>query len=421
MRLPGDKSVSHRILLFSLLAEGRGRVWNLSDCADVRSSAVAVEVLGGRVERRPEDGSTEIFGAGDRPIGGGKHVRVDCGNSGTTMRLLMGILAGADGSFILDGDGSLRRRPMERVAAPLRMMGASIRCTRGCCPVLVEGRRLRALRDYVTPVPSAQLKSAVLLAGLQADGPGGTRLTEDTETRDHTERLLEILGARIVREGRSCRIERGRMRMPPVLKVPGDPSSAAFLLCGAAIVPGSDVTAEGILLGPARTGFIDVLRRMGADVQVQLNGYFPEPHGSVRVRFSGVLAGCTVHPSRIPSMIDEIPILALVATQAEGVTRFPGVGELRVKECDRAGAVVSQLKLFGAWADMEGEDLVVRGPTRLRPPVAVRTFGDHRIAMTLAMAGMAAGADWVESLAAEDSIKVSYPGFRSDLALLSGG
>lgn len=406
---PGDKSISHRVALMSLLATGRSMVENFSPCADVRSSLESVELLGGVVSQHGSD--IEIKASQGGTIG---LTRVDCGNSGTTMRLLMGILAGKRGEFILDGDESLRKRPMERVASPLRLMGASVECRDGRCPVKISGTDLHGIR-WDLPVASAQLKSAILLAGIQAGGT--TSVGESIPSRDHTERLLGLMGATISRDDTVWNVSRSELFMPEKFFVPGDASSAAFFLCAAAIVPGSDVTAEKMLLNPTRIGFLAVLRRMGAVVEVEPLSKKPEPWGSVRVRYSPDLAGCRIAADEIPSLVDEVPILALVASQAKGVTVFEGVGELRVKESDRLAAIASQLGLMGARIAAEGDTLTVDGPADLVAPEKLDSFGDHRIAMTLRLACLAAGG--ATAIAGEESVGISYPGFHDALKELA--
>lgn len=418
LELRGDKSISHRMVLMSLLSRGDGLVHNLSECGDLRTSIEAARSLGSGIRRVSTD-SWSIHGTEGRARPTRSVTR--CDNSGTTMRLLMGILAGMEGSFRLDGDASLRRRPMERVAEPLRLMGADARCTDGRCPVDIEGGELRSLGVYRTVVPSAQLKSAVLLAASQVADGGTTTVVERYGSRDHTERLLEIFGASVARNGNGCRIGGSRLRMPASLRVPGDPSSAAFPLTAAALLPGSDVVAEGMLLSSGRTGFIRVLRRMGAHVTTRVSGYYPEPHGRARCRYgSPGLTGCRVRASEVPSMIDEIPVLALAATQAAGRSIFEGVGELRVKESDRLSTLAGQLSLMGASMVVDGDRLVVDGPTPLRDPGTLRSGGDHRIAMTLSLACMIAGSGH-SHLSGEPCVSVSWPGFAGALERLARG
>jgi len=392
----------------SLLARGETRLTNLAPGADVRSSLEAVKLLGSAVRASGEE--VVITGAQGRIK---DTARVDCGNSGTTMRLLMGILAGRSGEHILDGDGSLRSRPMERVARPLRSMGATVECASGKSPVRIRGAELLGI-DYELPVASAQLKSAVLLAGIQAGGV--TTVREPAASRDHTERLLNDFGARIFKGDGHWRVERSFLSLPDSFRVPGDASSAAFFLCAATIIPGSEVTARGVLLNPTRAGFLQVLQRMGAPLEVETRGEVPEPWGRVKARFSPDLCGCRIGPEEIPSLVDEVPILALVATQAEGTTVFQGVGELRVKESDRLAAVASQLNTMGARVTADGGELVIEGPTALKAPDGLESFGDHRIAMTLRLAGLLTDAE--PEIKGEESTVISYPGFHETLERL---
>jgi 3-phosphoshikimate 1-carboxyvinyltransferase len=406
---PGDKSISHRIALMALLASGECRVSNFSPCADVGSSLDAVKLLG--VRAGVDEAGLTVSGAAGNIS---KSARIDCGNSGTTTRLLMGILAGREGEFVLDGDASLRKRPMERVAIPLRAMGAVVNCTEGRLPVTVRGGALQGI-EYDLPVASAQLKSAVLLAGIQ--GAGATSVREPSASRDHTERLLQSWGARISHASGRWLVEKSTLSLPPSLYVPGDASSAAFFLCGAVIIPGSEVTAEQMLLNPTRTGFLEVLKRMGAEIEVELQGTEPEPRGSVTARFAPNLAACRVSPEEIPSLVDEVPILALVATQARGTTVLEGVGELRLKESDRLAAVATQLGLMGARVTVDGDVLAIEGPSTLKAPQFLQSYSDHRIAMTLRLAGLMVGADPV--IEGEESTAISYPGFHETLRELT--
>ncbi len=405
---PGDKSISHRLALMSLLAEGNGSFTNMAPGADVRSSLTAVHGLGSQVEF--EGGRVHIRGGAGLVRG---NAVIDCGNSGTTMRLLMGILAGREGSFTLDGDASLRRRPMERVAGPLRLMGAGVTCTDGKPPVEVRGGSLRSI-DFTLPVASAQLKSAVLLAGTQATGT--TVVREPLPSRDHTERLLELFGGRVARSKDAISVEASPLRMPGSFRVPGDPSSAAFFLCAASILPGSEVTAEDVLLNPTRIGFLDVLHRMGVKAEVNTTDTFPEPRGTVTVRYTDRLSACEIKAGEIPSLIDEVPILALTATRAHGATVFHGVGELRVKETDRLTAIVEQLTLLGGRVEASEDSLTVHGPTKLVPAPLLRSYGDHRMAMTLRLAGLLC--DSSPSIEEEGSAAISYPNFGETLEKL---
>ncbi|MCF8046949.1 MAG: 3-phosphoshikimate 1-carboxyvinyltransferase [Desulfarculaceae bacterium] len=401
---PGDKSISHRAGLFSLLATGTCRVSNFSPCADCASTLEAVSRLGGRVERLGQD--VVLYGAGGKLTG----AAVDCGNSGTTMRLIMGVLAGRPGRFTLDGDASLRRRPMARVADPLTRMGAKVSTNDGRPPVTIEGANLVGQRHELA-VASAQLKSALLLAGLQASGE--TVVVEPHLSRDHTERLLKAMGADIAPSQGGWRVRPSAIRLPDTLRVPGDVSAAAFMLTGALITPGSEVTTLGVGLNPGRVGLITVLERMGAKLQVTEEGRDPEPWGRVSAVYTPGLTATEVLPEEIPLLVDEVPILALAATQAEGVTVMRSINELRIKESDRIAAIITQLGALGARLWEEGDDLFIEGPTPLKPQGSYDSYGDHRIAMTLAMAGLVCG----QTLEVADAAcaGVSYPGFYRDL------
>ncbi|MFH1138415.1 MAG: 3-phosphoshikimate 1-carboxyvinyltransferase [Pseudomonadota bacterium] len=407
---PGDKSISHRLALMSLLAQGEVELTNMAPGEDVRSSLRAVDQLGSRVEFRRD--RVLIKGAAGRVK---PAAEIDCGNSGTTMRLIMGLLAGRPGTYVLDGDASLRNRPMERVAAPLRKMGAQVECRDGRAPVKISGADLAGI-SYDLPVASAQLKSAVLLAGLQAQGR--TVVREPRPSRDHTEKLIALFGGRISISGPAITVEKSDLALPAELFVPGDPSSAAFFLTAAALVPGSRVTARGMLLNPTRIGFLEVLKRFGVNFQVATTSLAPEPWGEAVVEYSPRLTAAEITADEIPSLVDEVPILALAATQAQGLTIFHDVGELRVKETDRLAAIVDQLGRLGARAFINGDDLLVEGPTPLRVTADLDSLGDHRMAMTLRLAGLLAGAR--PPIKNEDCAAISYPGFNHDLEELLG-
>ena len=406
---PGDKSISHRLALMSLPARGLCKVENFSPCADVASSINAANELGGKIKL---DGGY-VFLQG---IDSGLHDRanIDCGNSGTTMRLLMGILAGHQGEYVLDGDASLRRRPMKRVAEPLGKMGAVIRLNEGTCPVRVSGQKLRGI-EYKLPVASAQLKSALLLAGLHARGI--TKIIEPVKSRDHTERLLAMCGSRIEKLRDGWQVSESAINFPDFLRVPGDASSAAFFLCAGVCIPHSEVIAHGMLLNPTRIGFLKILERMGAEIEIEITEEDPELCGHVTARYTKGLHGCRIEPEEIPSLVDEVPILALAATQAEGITTFEGVSELRIKESDRLAAISDQLGQMGAKIRAEEDTLVVEGPTSLQSVSHMHSFGDHRIAMTLKLAALMTGRE--TPIEGEESISISYPGFNKDLRKLN--
>ncbi|KIX12796.1 3-phosphoshikimate 1-carboxyvinyltransferase [Dethiosulfatarculus sandiegensis] len=403
-KAPGDKSISHRIALFSLLGKGRMQVNNFSPCADCASSLKAVNLLGGEAH---------IFGdmlSVEGALGEIKDSRVDCGNSGTTMRLLMGLLAGRPGEFCLDGDESLRKRPMQRVADPLRQMGAELICEKGNAPVFIKGKELKAC-DHTLSVASAQLKSALLLAGLQARGV--TTVREPAQSRDHTERLLTQCKAACNGKNGTWQVAQSELDLPERYWVPGDISSAAFLITAALINPDSRVMAEDVLLNPTRIGFLKVLLRMGADLKIEQQGNHPEPWGRVTAGYTPKLEACEIMAEEIPLMVDEVPILALAASQARGVTIFRQVGELRIKESDRISAICSQLSALGVDIRVKDDDLLVTGPAKLKPVAELDSFGDHRIAMTLAIA--CALAENQANIKKMESAAISYPGFQDAL------
>lgn len=416
MRVPSDKSISHRAVLFAGMAEGTSLLRDVLDSADVRATISALHWLGVGVrvlERRPEGMFIEIRGWGERgpaePLG-----PIDCGNSGTTARLLMGALAGWPVRVTLTGDTSLSRRPMLRVAEPLSEMGASVQTTEaGTMPVTVRGAALHSL-DYRSPVASAQVKTAVLLAGLRAEGT--TSVTEPSTSRDHTERLLPAFGVPVHVSDHTAAVTGPAMPRAADMNVPGDPSSAAFFAAAATLVPGSDVSLSGIAMNPTRTGFLRVLERMGADVEVSEEAATgTEPVASLSVRHRAGLRSTVVTADEVPSLIDEVPILALAATQAEGTTRFEGIGELRVKESDRLEAMRTGLTALGASVEAGEDWLEVSGPTPLQG-THLTSQGDHRLAMTWAVAGLvAAGETTVEGF---EAVEVSYPSFQADVEAL---
>ena len=412
--VPGDKSISHRAVLVGALCEGDVRVSGFGRSADTEATIGAVRALGVEVEEHDVDTLT-VHGVGLRglraPAG-----PIDCVNAGTLMRLVAGILAGQRGRFELVGDGSLSTRPMKRIAEPLRRMGALVETTDGHAPLVIEGAALRPI-DYELPVPSAQVKSAVLLAGLFADGK--TTVVEPIPTRDHTERLLERAGARVTRRPTSVSIDAGDGLELDELEVAGDFSSAAPFLVAAAIVPGSTLTVHGVGLNPRRTGLLDVLERMGARISIynrRLVG--GEPAGDIEMRTSE-LVGATVSAAEVPSLIDELPLLALAACHARGETVVRGAGELRLKESDRIEGVVDELKRIGGHIRATRDGFSVRGvPTRLRGGI-VDSRGDHRLAMIGAVAGVSSQ-EGVE-LRGPDAVSVSFPGFFEVLGQLAPG
>jgi 3-phosphoshikimate 1-carboxyvinyltransferase len=408
LSVPGDKSIGHRGLLFGALAEGELRIRNLPDGRDVRSTRRCLEALGAVIKEDGQDILVQGNGGALRPPRG----PLDCGNSGTTMRLLMGALAGQPFACLLNGDASLSRRPMGRVAEPLRQMGAAVELTGGSfAPVRVSGRRPLTRLNYRLPVPSAQVKSALLLAGMFADGES---VTEDPfRTRDHSERMLAWLGACLRVEGERIHVSPGPLRSGRGLTVPGDASAAAFFLAAGAIVPSSKLTIRGVGINPTRMGFVDALREMGAPISVVERGSSGgEPVGDLHVEH-GPLRGIRVPAARIPALIDEVPLLAVVAASARGQTRIEGLAELRHKESDRLEGTAACLRAMGAQAEVDGDALTVRGPARLKG-ARVQTLGDHRLAMALAVAALVA--EGQTELSDAECAAISYPRFFEDLA-----
>ena len=409
---PGDKSISHRLILMSIAAEGEMTVTGLGDGDDVKTSLKLFQTLGGET-KGPENRLT-LKGLGGRVrTDPARPTELDCGNSGTTARLLAGLAAGFPGTYIFDGDAQLRMRPMERLAEPLRRMGGSVETTDGRLPLRVVGGRPLHGIEYVNQAGSAQLKSAVILATLAAESP--SLIIEPVPTRDHTERLVRAWGGRITQTEAGLEIRPGRLTLPPEAAVPADPSSAAFFLAAAALEPGGRVTARSMLISPGRTGFLRVLERLGAEVSTVIEQEEPEPMGRVTVAYKGPLRATEVID--IPSLVDEVPILALAAAAAQGTTVFRGLGELRFKETDRLAAIHRQLEALGVQARVEGDDLFITGPATLTMPEALDSGRDHRLAMTLLLARHMAGSR--TPVLGEESISISYPGFTADLARLS--
>jgi 3-phosphoshikimate 1-carboxyvinyltransferase len=413
--VPGDKSVSHRAVLIGAICEGETRITGFGRSADTESTVAAVRALGATVDEHDVDTIT-VHGVGLRGLRA-PDGPVDCGNAGTLVRLLAGILAGQDGQeFELEGDESLSARPMDRIATPLTRMGARVEATNGRLPLVILGRSLHSI-DYELPVASAQVKSCVLLAGLLADG--ATTVVEPIPTRDHTERMLEHAGARVTRRPTSVTVQRAEKLQLPSVDVPGDISSAAPFLVGAAIVPGSSVTVHGVGLNPRRAGIVDVLERMGARIAIyNRRAIGGEPAGDVEVRASD-LVGATIVAEEVPSLIDELPILAVAACHARGETVVSGAEELRAKESDRIEAVVEQLRWIGGHIRATPDGFRIKGvPARLRGGV-VDSHGDHRLAMFGAIAG-AASREGVELRGAE-AASVSFPGFFEVLEQIAPG
>jgi 3-phosphoshikimate 1-carboxyvinyltransferase len=424
IELPGDKSMSHRALIIASLADGRSRLRRLAPGRDVASTAKCLRQLGVSVLSRGSPAEVIVTGRSSASGGAAPGYLepagvLDCGNSGTTMRLLLGVLAGQDLFAVLTGDGSLRRRPMKRITAPLRQMGARIlgRDDGAQAPLAVEGGNLRPAA-HRTEAASAQVKSSLLLAGLFA--PGTSSVTEPGQSRDHTERMLAAAGASVRRVSPVETEISGPAALKPLdLMIPGDPSSAAFLAAAALLVPGSSVTLRRVSLNPTRTGLFRLLARAGARVELRVAGEEAgEPWGDILVRHSE-FGPLDVVASDVPALVDEIPLIGLLATRAGGRTTISGAAELRVKESDRLAATAEGLRALGATVEESPDGLAVEGPVELAvPPEPLKSHGDHRMAMTWAVASLVAG-DGVK-VAGSGAMDVSYPGFLGDLATLAG-
>ncbi len=429
--LPGDKSISHRALMFATLATGESRIAGAGDGADVRSTAAICAALGASVERLDGGEGGNVAYRVVSPGADGLHesaTYLDCGNSGTSLRLFAGILAGLPFSSVLDGDNSLRRRPVARIIEPLRSMGAVLhaRSDDSLPPVTVVGRTpLRAV-DVSTRVPSAQVKSAILLAGLRAEGR--TTVREAVATRDHTERMLRARGVPVQTEedgvggGVAVSLEGGTSVAAMSERVPGDVSAAAFWLVAATIHPDAELTLRGVGVNPTRRAVIDILRAMGADIEEWPAGHgeadqarsragVGEPVADLAIRSSDLRA-IDLGPAEVAAAIDEIPIICLAASQASGTTTIRGAGELRHKESDRIAGTVDGLRALGARIDDDGDDLTIDGGGQLNGTIT-DSLDDHRLAMTFAIAGLLA--DGETSVRHPGSATVSYPGFFAEL------
>lgn len=401
--VPGDKSISHRALLLGALAEGSSHITGFLPSGDCRATLGCLRVLGVRIKTH---NATTLTVHGRGPGGlEAPAAPLDCVRSGTTMRLLTGVLAGQPFTSTLRGDPQLLRRPMVRVVEPLRRMGANIEDTAGHAPLIVNGRPLHGTIHELS-VASAQVKSAILLAGLTAEG--STSVCQPGPARDHTERMLAAMGADIWISGLTVTLHPASRLAPLSLTIPGDVSSAAFLLVAAALVPDSAVTVTGVGINPTRTGLLDVLRAMGTDISVSnQHSACGETVGDVTTRTSD-LRGVTIEGDTVVRMIDEFPVLAVAATQAHGTTVVRDAAELRVKETDRIEAVVQELGALGAHIEPREDGFVVEGPTPLRGGRA-HSHGDHRLAMALAVAGLVADGDVI--IHDVDCVEDSFPGF----------
>ena len=412
VRVPGDKSMSHRALIIGAMAVGETRIAGLLEGEDVINTAKAMRALGARVERTGE-GAWTLHGVGVAGFAQ-PQAPLDFGNSGTGCRLVMGAVAGCPIEVTFDGDASLRKRPMRRILDPLELFGARAlnAAEGGRLPVVLRGADDPVPVEYEAPVPSAQLKSAVLLAALAA--PGATTLIENEATRDHTERMLVHFGARLKTVNHGEHGRRITLTGQPELTgaevtVPADPSSAAFPLVAALIVPGSEVVLDGVMTNPLRAGLLQTLREMGASIEtLEARDEGGETVADLRLR-AGSLKGVEVPAARAPAMIDEYPILAVAAAFAEGTTRMRGLKELRVKESDRLAATVAMLRAAGVSVEIEDDDLIVHGKGRVPGGGEVATHMDHRIAMSALVMGLASE----QPVKVDDMafIATSFPGF----------
>lgn len=411
--IPGDKSISHRAQLFGALAVGRTEITGISGGEDVTSTRRCLTALGVRFEEK--ENTLIVKGLGLRgfraPL-----AQLDCGNSGSTIRMLMGILAGQSFKATLFGDESLSRRPMSRVAEPLRLMGAQINLSReSFTPVTIDGvGELNAI-DYSLKVASAQVKSAILFAALYAQGE--TKLTGKIESRDHTERMLPYFGAALTATPTSLALKGGQTLKAAKVAVPSDPSSAAFWLAAASVVKGGRVHIKNVLLNPTRTGFIKALERMGAKVSQQVTSKEPELVGEVELE-QAPLKGVKISGEEVASLIDELPMLAVLAAYADGVTEVRNAEELRVKETDRIEAIAVNFRALGGVIEVFEDGFRIKGPQRLKAG-KVDSLGDHRIAMAFAIGAL--GAEGPVQIQNAESVNVSYPEFFATLKRLSNG
>lgn len=407
-----DKSISHRTIILSALACGQSRVKNFLVAEDTISSCWCLSALGVNIQQQGQEVLINSPGINNLSE---PYKILECGNSGTTMRLMAGLLAGRPFTAVLSGDDSLNKRPMQRVLTPLSLMGTSFMARGGKFPPLaVQGGQLQGI-EYTMPVASAQVKSALLLAGMQADGI--TVIHEPVLTRDHTERMMAAIGARIERKDNSVSIRPSEELRPQDWDVPGDISSAAFLLVAASIIPGSEILLHQVGVNPTRTGILEILNLMGADIQIHnLQTVAGEPVADLLIR-SAHLKAVEIGGEIIPRLIDELPILAVAMSVAQGTSVVRDAGELRVKETDRIAAVTSELRRMGAAIEATEDGFIVNGQESPLHGTKVDSFGDHRIAMSLAIAGLIAdGATRIENA---EAVNISFPEFWNTLQSLS--
>lgn len=410
VEIPADKSISHRAVMFSSLAKGRSLIKNFSSGADPHSTLDVFSKLG--IKHNFIDEKTlEIVSDGALKVPAGE---LDCGNSGTTMRLMSGILAGQNFDSVLIGDESLSKRPMRRVIEPISLMGGEIQSVDGHAPLKIVGRPLHGI-DYVSKIASAQVKSCVLLAGLFADGI--TSVTEPYISRNHTELMLKYLGADLTVEGKMVSVRESKLEAKEI-DICGDISSAAFFIVAGLIVPESDIILKNVGLNPTRTGILDVVRDMGGNIEIlDKREAAGEISGDLRIRYSALKA-CEISGEIIPRLIDELPVIAVLATQAQGQTIVKDAGDLRNKESDRIAAIVRELKKIGAQIEETPDGFIINGKTLLEGGAEVETYHDHRLAMSLYVAGLVARKEilikdfqWVD---------ISFPEFLNLFNILTG-
>ena len=409
--IPGDKSISHRAVMFGAIAEGVTKITNFLQGEDCLSTIACFQKLGVTIEQNGTD--VTVYGKGLKGLVEPTEV-LDVGNSGTTIRLMLGILANVPFHCTIIGDASIGKRPMKRVVEPLRQMGAKIdgREDGQFTPLSIRGGNIKGIH-YSSPVASAQVKSAVLLAGLK--GESVTTVTEPLQSRDHTERMLRAFGCSVTVEGLTVTLQGGQKLSSTNIEVPGDISSAAFFLAAGAIVTNSKIVLKNVGLNPTRTGILDVLSQMGANLSIDnIRNEELEPCGDITVETSH-LRGVEIGGALIPRLIDEIPIIALLATQAEGITVIKDAEELKVKETNRIDTVVNELKKLGANIEATEDGMIVRGKMQLHGNV-VNSYGDHRIGMMLGIAACIADGEVI--IENSDAVAVSYPDFFQQLHTL---
>lgn len=410
---PPDKSISHRSVMFASLATGKSRVENFLTAEDPMSTLDAFRQMGVNIETNKQQCTVTINSDGLRALKP-PSIDIDCGNSGTTMRLMSGVLAGQDFPSVLTGDDSLRLRPMQRIITPLSEMGALINSASGKPPLKITGTSLHPI-DYVSPVASAQVKSAIMLAGLYCSGT--TTVTEPERSRDHTERMLKASGATITVEGLKVSIE-GASRLEPFeITVPGDISSAAFFMAAALIVPGSEILIKNTGINPTRTGIIDIIRQMGGTLRLEnqreVSG---EPVADIYVKYS-LLKGANIGGDVVVKAIDEFPIVCVLAAMAEGTTTIRGAQELRVKESDRISTMTMELRKMGVMIEELSDGMIIEGRDSLLPALA-ESHGDHRVAMSLAIAGLTVKDATI--INNTGCVNTSFPGFTGLISSLQG-